>query len=226
MDQRTDIGWASRNTARVRSRLTPTGVGEGELRKSGETRTRILDAAIQSLVSDGYPRLSIAAVAKRAGLTRATVIYHFANREALLEAVATHLLDKRNLVYWEAVRDVPEGTDQIAIFVETYWQQVDGDLFVAFVELLVAARTDAALARLLDPLLERFDEQRSQHSRMIFSHEMRAVAGDRFETIRDVARFLIEGMAFAAMTTRLDPGRAGRVKAFLIAQMEAVYRPS
>jgi hypothetical protein len=52
---------------------------------------------------------------------------------------------------------------------------------------------------------------------------MRAAAGDRFETIRDVARFLIEGMAFASMVARVDPSRIERVKVFLTAQMKAAY---
>ncbi|MDX3899150.1 MAG: TetR/AcrR family transcriptional regulator [Sphingobium sp.] len=216
--------WRDRTKRRVQLRETPTAVGKGELRKSGETRARILDAGINCLVSDGYPRLSLAAVAARAGMTRASIIYHFAGREALLEAIVTHLFDKRLDLYWDAVREVPDDAARIATFVEAYWHQVESDLFIAFVELIVAARTDRALRQIVAPALERFDARRRDYSHLIFSHEMRAVAGDRFEVVRDVARFLIEGMAFAAMTTRLDPGRIDGVKGFLIAQMEAAYR--
>jgi AcrR family transcriptional regulator len=219
----TDGSWASRNTVRLKQRGAPTAVAIGELRKSGATRTRILDAAISCLVADGYPRLSVGSVADRAGLTRAAVIYHFAGREALLEAIVTWLIDKRLELYWEAVRDVPPGANQIDHFVDAYWQQVDSDLFVAFVELNVAARTDKVLASVVGPELARFDAERSRYSRLIFSHEMRAAAGDRFETIRDVARFLIEGMAFASMVARVDPSRTDGVKAFLTAQMKAEY---
>jgi AcrR family transcriptional regulator len=216
--------WANRNTQRLSLRGAPTAVAKGELRKSGNTRIRILDAAIELLVADGYPRLSIAAVGERAGLTRAAVIYHFVGRDALLEAIVSYLLDKRLELYWEAVRDVPASADQIAIFVDAYWQQVNSDLFVAFVELTVAARTDQALADVVEPALSRFDAERSRYSQLIFSHEMRAAAGDQFETVRDVARFLIEGMAFASMMSRFDPKRIEGVKAFLTAQMKAVYQ--
>ena len=216
--------WSSRNVERLRQRAAPTAVARGELRKSGTTRTRILDAAIRCLVEDGYQKLSVAAVAERAELTRAAAIYHFPSREALLQATVTYLFDKRLQLYWDAVKDVPEGAEQIATFVETYWEQVNSDLFVAFVELLMAARTDRALNAIVKPALEQFDIGRARYSRLVFSHEMRATAGRRFETIRDVARFLIEGMAFAGMMTRIDPARINAVKQFMVEQMEAAYR--
>jgi AcrR family transcriptional regulator len=48
---------------------------------------RILDAAVDALAAD--PDASMAAIARRAGLVRATIYVHFPTREALLEAV-TH----------------------------------------------------------------------------------------------------------------------------------------
>lgn len=48
---------------------------------------RILDAAVDALASD--PDASMAGVARRAGVVRATIYVHFPTREALLEAV-TH----------------------------------------------------------------------------------------------------------------------------------------
>src|SRR4051795_6806246 len=48
---------------------------------------RILDAAVEALASD--PDASMSAIARRAGVVRATIYVHFPTREALLEAV-TH----------------------------------------------------------------------------------------------------------------------------------------
>src|SRR4051812_50195921 len=48
---------------------------------------RILDAAVDALAGD--PEVSLAEIARRAGVVRATIYVHFPTREALLEAV-TH----------------------------------------------------------------------------------------------------------------------------------------
>src|SRR3546814_133180 len=94
--------WSSRNAARVGQRTAPTTVADGEMRRSVDTRVRIMEAAIRTLVEDGYQKLSTAAVAERAGFTRAAAIYHFPAREALLQAIVTFLFGKRLALYWDA----------------------------------------------------------------------------------------------------------------------------
>src|SRR5919206_151258 len=48
----------------------------------------IIDAALQALASD--PDASMAEIARRAGVVRATIYMHFPTREALLDAVMEH----------------------------------------------------------------------------------------------------------------------------------------
>src|SRR5437763_16968657 len=57
----------------------------------------IIDAALEALASD--PDASMAEIARRAGVVRATVYMHFPTREALLDAVMEH-----------AVAEVAEAT--------------------------------------------------------------------------------------------------------------------
>ena len=54
------------------------------------SRERILDAAIERIVSDGIDGVRIARIAMDAGVSTALVHYHFETREALLAEALTH----------------------------------------------------------------------------------------------------------------------------------------
>jgi len=80
-----------------------TGVGEKvsrayTLKKRAEaqarTRRRIVTAAVELHGSRGPAYTSISAVAKRAGVQRATVYDHFPNESALFEACTAHYFDR------------------------------------------------------------------------------------------------------------------------------------
>lgn len=51
------------------------------------TRERILDAALSSFGTKGYDGTSLDALAAGLGITKQSILYHFASKEALLEAV-------------------------------------------------------------------------------------------------------------------------------------------
>ncbi len=54
--------------------------------KGDETRTRILDAAVEAAAIHGITRLSVGEVARRARLSRPTLYKHFASKDALVAA--------------------------------------------------------------------------------------------------------------------------------------------
>ncbi|MDO4243455.1 MAG: helix-turn-helix domain-containing protein, partial [Actinomyces sp.] len=57
-------------------------------------RDRIVAGALELAGRKGYDHLTFEAVAEHTGLTRGGVVYHFHNRESLIEAIADHLLDR------------------------------------------------------------------------------------------------------------------------------------
>lgn len=52
------------------------------------THLALIEASVRLISENGVEALSVAALARAVGMNRATVYYHFASREALLEAVS------------------------------------------------------------------------------------------------------------------------------------------
>jgi TetR/AcrR family transcriptional regulator len=63
-------------------------------RKSEQTRTNLLDAALIEFSMSGLEGTSTRSIARRAGCHQPQINYHFSSKEALWEASVTHLFDQ------------------------------------------------------------------------------------------------------------------------------------
>jgi AcrR family transcriptional regulator len=167
--------------------------------KSLRTRRRILDAAMRLFAERGYHASSNADVAEAANLTRGAMLYHFPTREDLVEAAIDHIQQRRTEAFEAAARDQGHGdaTDQA---IDAYWELLQQAPFRAFAELEAVARTDPDLARRIAPAQAAFD-----HAQIgSLSGLLLAGSGARFQTGRDLARFMLEGLARATLTYEQD----------------------
>jgi AcrR family transcriptional regulator len=57
-----------------------------------DTRTRLLDAATQVLLRDGAQALTLESVAKEAKVSKGGLLYHFANKQALVAGMVAQLV--------------------------------------------------------------------------------------------------------------------------------------
>jgi AcrR family transcriptional regulator len=175
--------------------------------KSRRTRTRILEEAVKVISEMGYGATTNAAVAEAAGITRGAMLYHFPTREDLLEAVTSHLQAERAALFRKAAEGLPPGGDVTEHAIDSYWELLRHPAFTAFMELEAAARTDSAVAALIAPARAEFDRaQIGEH----FLKMLHAGAGPRFQASRDLARFMLEGLARAELTYDGD-GRVERL---------------
>jgi AcrR family transcriptional regulator len=159
-------------------------------------------------VEIGFCEATNARIAEAAGLTRGAMLYHFPTREALVEAAAEHIHAARSALMTKAAAEAPAGADLAERAIDAYWALLAEPPFVAFAELEAAARTDPALAGLLAPHQAAFDRgQIGDQLLGLFS----AGSGPRFQASRDLARFMLEGLARA----RLTYDREGRVERLL-----------
>jgi AcrR family transcriptional regulator len=58
-----------------------------------DTRTRILDAALEEFAARGYHATSIREIAERVGVTKTAVLYHFPGKAEIVGALAAPMLD-------------------------------------------------------------------------------------------------------------------------------------
>jgi AcrR family transcriptional regulator len=162
--------------------------------KSLRTRRRILDAAMSLFAERGYHASSNADVAEAAGLTRGAMLYHFPTREDLVEAAIDHIQRRRTEAFEAAARE--QGGDATDQAIDAYWELLQLAPFKAFAELEAVARTDPDLARRIAPAQAAFD-----HAQIgSLSGLLLAGSGARFQTGRDLARFMLEGLARATLT--------------------------
>ena len=115
--------------------------------RSAAMRTRLLDATIECLVTYGYAGTTTPRVAELAGVTRGAQIHHFRSKEDLVVAAIEHLAQQRAQGAIREIGRVEASSDPVSMVLEFLWEAHQGPMFVATVELWVAARTDRVLAR-------------------------------------------------------------------------------
>jgi AcrR family transcriptional regulator len=130
--------------------------------RSEETRTRLLEATLESLAAVGYARTSTTEIADRAGVSRGAQVYHYPTKAALVVAAVDHLLQRRyqELQQLFAERLPRAGGPGAAI--ELLWKMFEGPTFTAWLEFVVASRTDpelrAAVVRQSEPFVNSVGE--------------------------------------------------------------------
>ncbi|ORW56175.1 transcriptional regulator [Mycobacterium parmense] len=114
--------------------------------RSAAMRTRLLDATIECLVTYGYAGTTTPRVAERAGVTRGAQIHHFRAKEDLVVAAIEHLAQQRVQAAMREFGRMTATSDPVSTMLDFLWEAHQGPMFIAAVELWVAARTDAVLA--------------------------------------------------------------------------------
>lgn len=105
-------------------------------------RAQIVRAAIDTVNTVGYPRASLAEIARRAGVAKSAIVYYFGTKDALLLHVVDHVfaaLDERLRHAVEAHAD-PEA--RLRAYADAYLAYVDDQRaeIVAGVEIVVSHR--------------------------------------------------------------------------------------
>jgi AcrR family transcriptional regulator len=137
--------------------------------RSASTRSRLLDATIDSLAELGYAGTTTTVIAERAGVSRGAQLHHFPTKAELVTTAVEHLFQRRNQEFRTAMAKLPPAVDRAEAAVDLLWAIFSGPTFYAWLELVVAGRTDAALKETLRGIAERFGEEVERTFRDVFA---------------------------------------------------------
>lgn len=212
---------------RVLSALLPSHETEApakwQQRKSARMRDRLVRAAVDCLVEGGYAGLTTAAVATRCGVSRGAMHHHFATRLDLVAAVVDNVVYQRMRAFLADYFDAVErrtGEPLIELACDAHWRSVQTKDYAAWLELATAARTDAELAAIFDPVARRYDEVWT--SEMIEAFPQWQDHWDLLKLAHDFTSAIHAGMLIHAPVFGAGE-RMDRLRRFAARTMQALY---
>ncbi|MER7212605.1 TetR/AcrR family transcriptional regulator [Streptosporangium sp. NPDC000239] len=82
-------------------------------------REDLIAAAVRVISQDGYPAASLERIAREAGTSKGTALYHFASKEELYQAVVTTLFEDGAAFMAERLRAAKTPTEKLRTYIET-----------------------------------------------------------------------------------------------------------
>ena len=124
-----------------------------QLERRNETQAAILSAAINLLVEHGYAGFSASRVAARAGVSRGAQEHYFPKKNDLIAAATRYAMREAVEHAQLLARTASESTDPVAKFLKDSEHFFFRPVYRALIEIMIAARSDRALARVLNPIV-------------------------------------------------------------------------
>jgi AcrR family transcriptional regulator len=165
--------------------------------RSAATRVRLLDATIACLIELGWSGTSTTEVVRRAGVSRGAQVHHYPTKEDLVLAAVEHLCTRRMGEYRAAVERLPADERTPAASIDLLWSVWSGPTLEAWLEIVLACRTQPALrARFVE-----FEHRFFDAALRLFQQTLPEMATDP-EFSRLALRFtfcLLDGLAVARL---------------------------
>jgi AcrR family transcriptional regulator len=119
---------------------SPAPAHRTQEQRRAETRAKLLDAAVKSVLEVGYAQTTVRGVSELAGVSAGAQAHHFPRRVDLFGATIEHLIERRieeARAHATPARGKPR--DRFAALVDLVWADFSSPVFVVFVKLWVAA---------------------------------------------------------------------------------------
>ena len=190
--------------------------------KSSLTRDRIIIATLECIIEFGYVQTTMVRIAGLADVSQGSMQYHFPAKMDAIKAAINYLHIKRLSEHQKDLAEMPEGLNAVAHATEVYWKHLNDGHFVAYQDLVIAARTDPKLASILRSSYRRF--VKAWRSEILSQVPEWKKSREQFELICDIGQYQLEGLAFGTLGRQIDADRARDVvestKALLIDMLD------
>lgn len=199
-----------------------------QAQKSALKKDRIVIATLECIVEHGYEKTTMAKIAETARVSLGSMQHHFRTKLEAIKAAVNYLHARRLTDHQRDLEAIPAGVDPMAHAIEVYWRHLNEGHYVAYQDLVIAARTHPELAEVLKPAYQRFlrDWRKDALGLVPDWGEQR----ERFELICDIGQYQMEGLAFGRLNDQIDDEKTRRVldftKRLLIQMLKDMESPN
>jgi AcrR family transcriptional regulator len=182
-----------------------------------DTRTRLLDGALETLRTKGIAGVSARSIASAAGVNQALVFYHFGSVDDLLAAACTYGAQHQLAMYadrLDAVRSLPE---LLSVGLELHGQERAEGNVIVLAQMLAGAQSEPRLAPATAQALDLWIARIETVLRRVLSQSPLGAILD----IPGLARSIASAFIGFELYEGVDPAGAGQAMA-AIAQLSAL----
>jgi AcrR family transcriptional regulator len=193
-----------------------------QAQKSASTRLQIVEAALRCFVDLGYSGTTTTVIAEKAGLSRGAMLHHFPSKIDIVRAAVEHLHAKRLKAFRKAIDKMPRDETRPRRALDAYLEHVKHPMYVAFLELWIAARTDPELRGILQPAQQAFESEWYRTAKDLWPEW--SDSGENFDLALDLVRYVMDGIAVSFLTHDLGD-RERRMVSYLEDRMRELAKP-
>jgi AcrR family transcriptional regulator len=177
-------------------------------RREGTIR-KILDAATDTLIDNGYAEASVQRICDRAGVSQGALFRHFPSREDLMVAVGEDVGARILEAYRKKVAKHTSIVDAVEVIRHACRSRINA----AWYELQLAARTNEHLREALEPVSRRYYEHIIEMAREL-KPEAALKLGPMFDLVVTSIIALFDGETthrFVVRDSKLEEARLGLI---------------
>ncbi len=130
--------------------------------RSATMRARILKAAVKCLYKQGYGATTTVSVASTAEVSRGAMLHHFPSKADLMLATLAYVLELNNANFAKAANKIDDPWERYAALPDIRLLASSQPAGVAFLEIMVGARSDEAVSKRFGEFQRQLNTRTSQ----------------------------------------------------------------